>query len=336
MQRQMVAAKLRAEARHIPSELEPAETVRSLARPRAVVNRSASFLQAGLEPAGVLAQPVTSNKESKDVVNMSLEMVDVEALDTGEYHAMVIQDPTDNRLIKGYFHFFRVYATSVLARAGRMNEFPETLINLVKKLNDWTEIRADMGRSIPFSSEEIFKVPFIYFDFGAWGFEGRLTPGEASRLGQYMLRGGLYMGEDGGVGIGSACDKAARATIEDSFAAVDRPKGRFWSFAKIPNEHPIYHCYFEFSNGPPTGADYFNKHYGQCTVKGPYPWLEGVFMDGRLLAIMSNKAYQDVWGRNPGVKGDPTRCFQMGVNIIIFGLTQEASITNRIMDTVAH
>jgi hypothetical protein len=215
-----------------------------------------------------------------------------------------------------------------------MNEFPETLINLVKKLNEWTDIRADMGRSIPFSSEEIFKVPFIYFDFGAWGFEDRLTLDEARRLGQYMLRGGLYMGEDGGVGIGSACDKAARATIEDPLAAVGKPKGRFWSFVKIPNDHGIYHCYFEFPDGPPVGADYFNKNYPQCTLKGPYPWLEGVFMDGRLIAIMSNKAYQDVWGRNPGVRGDPTRCFQMGVNIIIFALTQEGSISNRVMDTV--
>jgi hypothetical protein len=267
-----------------------------------------------------------------DRVNLSLEMLDVSALDTGRYHAMVVQDPTDKRQIKGYFHFIRVYASSVLARAGRMNEFPETLINLVKKLNEWTGIRADMGRSIPFSSEEIFKVPFIYFDFGAWGFEDRLTPGEASRLGEYVLRGGLYMAEDGGVGIGSACDKAARATIEDALAAVNRPKGRFWSFVKIPNDHPIYHCFFEFADGPPVGADYFN--YPESTLKGPYPWLEGVFMDGRLTAIMSNKAYQDVWGRNPGVPGDPTRCFQMGVNIIIFALTQEGSISNRVMDTV--
>ena len=332
VQRTMVSVKARAATQQVGS-MHAAAPLRSLARPRVVAGRSVDFSADASEPEAI-AQVLEGKREAKDVVDMSLEMLDVDALDTGRYHAMVIQDPTDKRQIKGYFHFYRVYATSVLATKGRMNELPDTLINLVEKLNEWTAIQADMGQSIPFSSELIFKVPFIFFDFGGKGFEGRLTGGEARRLGQYMLRGGLYMAEDGGGGIGSTLDKAARATIEDAFAAVGKPKGRFWSFSKIPNDHAIYHCYFDFPDGPPVGADYFNKHYPQCTLKGPYPWLEGVSVEGRLLAIMSNKAYQDVWGGNPAVTGDPTRTFQMGVNIIVFALTQEGSITNRVMDSV--
>ena len=60
-------------------------------------------------------------------------------------------------------------------------------------------------------------------------------------------------------------------------------------------------------------------------------------MDNRLIAIMSNKAYQDVWSLRGGqfAKQEP-RCFQMGINIIIFSLTQEGSITKRVMDTVQY
>jgi hypothetical protein len=329
----MVSVEARATTQHVGG-IAAAASLRSLARPRVVAVRCVDSSAEVLEPRA-MARVLGGEKEAKDVVDMSLEMMDVDALDTGRYHAMVICNPSDKRQLKGYFHFYRVYASSVLARKGRMNEFPETLINLVKKLNEWTDVEADMGQSIPFSSELIFKVPFIFFDFGGSGFEGRLTGGEAMRLGQYMFRGGLYMAEDGGGGIGTTLDKAARATIEDAFAAVGKPKGRFWSFSKIPNDHAIYHSYFDFSDGPPTGADYFNKLYSSCTLKGPYPWLEGVFMDGRLLAIMSNKAYQDIWGGNPACRGvDRTRSYQMGVNIIIFALTQEGSITNRLMDSV--
>ena len=35
---------------------------------------------------------------------MSLELLDIETLDTGRYHAMVIQDPSDKRTIRGFIH----------------------------------------------------------------------------------------------------------------------------------------------------------------------------------------------------------------------------------------
>ena len=52
---------------------------------------------------------------------------------------------------------------------------------------------------------------------------------------------------------------------------------------------------------------------------------------------MSNKAYQDVWSLRrdyAAFTAAQPRAFQMGVNIIIFALTQEGSITNRVMDAV--
>ena len=39
-------------------------------------------------------------KDVESRMDMSLEMVDIVALDTGKYHAMVVQDPYDKRSIK--------------------------------------------------------------------------------------------------------------------------------------------------------------------------------------------------------------------------------------------
>lgn len=48
-------------------------------------------------------------------------------------------------------------------------------------------------------------------------------------------------------------------------------------------------------------------------------YLEGVWLDGRLAAIYSNKGYGNIWARKKG--GDAV--FKMGVNILIFALKQE-------------
>ena len=143
------------------------------------------------------------------------------------------------------------------------------------------------------------------------------------------------MAEDGSPGLGSPTDKAARATIEDALSAMSKSKGRDWTFEKIPNDHGIYHCYYDFTDGPPTGGDLPFGRPG--IINGPYPWLEGVFVHARLIAIMSNKAYQDVWSLRrdyAAFTAAQPRAFQMGINLIIFALTQEGSITNRVMEGV--
>ena len=66
--------------------------VQTLAKPQASIGRLTTFAATEMEPE-VAAQAVESTKETKNVVDMSLEMMDISALDTGQYQAMVIQDP---------------------------------------------------------------------------------------------------------------------------------------------------------------------------------------------------------------------------------------------------
>jgi len=107
---------------------------------------------------------------------------------------------------------------------------------------------------------------------------------------------------------------------------------RDWDFERLPNSHPIHHCFFDF-DGPPMAGDLW---YGvNDLASSPFDYLEGITIEGRLVGILSNKFYQDAWGHQLlWADKDPTRPLQFGVNTIIFALTQEGSITHRVMNTV--
>ena len=105
------------------------------------------------------------------------------------------------------------------------------------------------------------------------------------------------------------------------------------TFHRLPASHPIYHCYFDFE-GPPLA---FGSDMGS-------DYLEGIEADGHLSVILSRKAFYSPWkdwGKTPwGSKGpsyrdwDPERQLQFAVNLIVFALTQEGSITHRLMESV--
>ena len=109
------------------------------------------------------------------------------------------------------------------------------------------------------------------------------------------------------------------------------------SFEMLPNSHPLYHCYFDF-DGTPLGAG------GGARPGSPTEpdYLEGIEVDGRLGVILSKKAFYGPWShygtdkfRGSYKRLNPERAFQFGVNLIVFALTQEGSITNQVLDAVS-
>jgi hypothetical protein len=82
----------------------------------------------------ITARAIEGTKEGEQMVDMSLEMVDVNALDTGRYHAMVLQDPVHKRDIKSYFHMARVFPHTVAADQARVNKHPFALPSMLPNL----------------------------------------------------------------------------------------------------------------------------------------------------------------------------------------------------------
>ena len=71
------------------------------------------------------------------------------------------------------------------------------------------------------------------------------------------------------------------------------------------------------------------------------PYLDAVVRDDAVICLRTDQAYTHAWADwGPGgfeksyQPLDPTRCFQFGVNTIIYALTREGSITHRVMDTI--
>jgi len=277
MRRKMVAVKVKASRRDFTAVAPTLRVLDSLAKPRAGISRTVWFEPARLE--GYAASiDISSDKEPEQKVDMSLEMLDIDALDTGKYHAMVIQDPRDKKKIKGYFHVSAVYARSMKRElnflsgpAGRSAIYTDgvrAIPNIVRAINKYTDIKADIGKVYTFDSKELFKTPWIYI---ACHTMFKLTESEANNLGKYLLSGGFLMADDDWACKGRTGDIALRGMFKDALAAVGYVYGRDWNFERLPNDHPLYHCYFDFDDGPPMGNDLYayqagNNYWGPTTM----------------------------------------------------------------------
>ena len=341
IRRKMVSVKAKVDRQRMSAQVSAPKIVQSLSRPSAMVGRSTFFSSVAMEPS-VLAQAIESAKEAQNIIDTSLEMLSVEALDTGEYHAMVIQDPRDKRNIRGFFHVARAYPQTVGSieatnpnNRGSPWALPRGIPGLIDALNKWTGIKADIRGTFTFDSRELFKTPMLFI---ASHVPFRLTEAEALTLGRYLLAGG-FLYTDTLISVIQPLNYRSIVLLwKDGLAAVDLLNGRHWDFGRLAQGHAIYHCYYDFDRTPNGHDDCLWKCQGKKTfsmVDEPPAYLEGVTIDGRLLGICTAKNYTgawDVWPNWPGI--DNTRQLQLGINFIVFALTQEGSITQQVMCSV--
>jgi hypothetical protein len=273
-----------------------------------------------LEPQAV-AQSVGGSKETKDVVHLSLEMLDIEALDTGQYHALVVQDPRDKRSIKGFLHL------AVLRHPGEEIDVTHRLTRLAEAMNKYTDVRTDVLGELSLDSPEIFNAPWVfYYAFKSF----KLTSSELDNLGRYTVSGGFVFGDAYGDPEWRGGLLAVSSTLLGALAA----QGLRVTYERLPNAHPMYHCYFDFDTPPPGAGTSADRNFNISDH------LEGVTLEGRLLAVMSKRGYFQpwfLWGPDFSKKSwaqDNTRQHQFAVNTIVFALTQEGSITRRLMGAV--
>ena len=333
IQRRMVAVKARIGRYGKASALSPSAAVQGLARPKSLVRRHVRADTGKLEPA-TLAAAIHGEIKTAETVDISTEMVDIDALDTGQFHAMVIQNPNDRKDIRGFFHMAIAYSRTMRNRA--WHNFDARKAAAIKRLADtmnrFTNIRTDVTHNVPFDSRELFKIPWVYSATN-WAFD--VTQSDAQNLGKYMMVGGFFWADSDyqgrSVGYGSLCELIVEALRTQGFE-----HGKDWRFEDLPSSHPVYHCYFDFDRAP------FTEAHGSADTSR-WKDLKGVEIEGRVAAMISRLWYWHPWGDWSSPWGDrydqgldPTRILQFGVNTIVFALTQEGSITRRVMDTVGY
>jgi hypothetical protein len=268
---------------------------------------------------------MAATREPEKQISMKEEMISLDDLDTGQYKAMVIQDPNDKQSIKGFVYI----STAWGAQLKPPDKLKRAVINLVEAVNRYTNINAKVDSHLYLDSRKIFETPFVYV-VSDKAFE--LTDIERRNFGDYLRKGGFAVVDNGTpeYEFGQA-EASLRQMLKDALGAEAQ-------FLPIPNEHPLYHCFFDFNDGPPQGAEIQMVQTTTTGAQGETArnasmakavhYLEGIWLEERLVAIYSDKGYAIKWkdlsNNEPQLK--------MGVNCVVFALTQAGGIAQQKMD----
>ena len=152
---------------------------------------------------------------------------------------------------------------------------------------------------VEITDDKFFTYPFIFMTG-----HGNIvfTDFEAKRLRTYLENGGfLYADDDYGM------DKAFRREIKKIYPEQN--------LIEIPYSFGLYHCHFDFPNGPPK----IHEHDGK-PAQG-----FGLFHNGRLVLYYTYESNPSDGWNDPEVHGDTRQkhedALRFGTNLIVWALT---------------
>ncbi len=180
--------------------------------------------------------------------------------------------------------------------------------NLLNSLVEYTTIEVETReRIVPLDSGAVFDSPFCYL---AGHKLVEFTAKERETFEAYVHHGGFVFVDDCNHDI----DGLFARSFEAQMAALFGPE----ALVKIPNDHPLYHAFFDFTDGPPTTSFELNG-WGDDLV---HDYLKAIEIDGRIAVLYSNKDYGCEWDydfRNKRFLARDNTKF--GVNIVLHAMT---------------
>ena len=255
---------------------------------------------------GERAIGITRQSESK--IDLSLEMLDVNSLDTGQHQAVVIQHPNNPQSIKGFIKLPLVVPRKALDMLGIVPT--RSIEALADGINKYTNLRAEVFGPISFDDDRIFKFPLL---IGSIYRSLHLNEIEEAHQFQYLIQGGFIMG-----GIGDVEKHLSQVLTNGGL--VERKD--FWSDI-LPEDHPIYSTFFNIGLQSYLLEPHPDPSIACYITKG----LKGHFIKDRLIYVnpleSSNWAYDEAE-------------LMLAINVMAYGLTQEGSLAQRLtQDLVA-
>lgn len=173
------------------------------------------------------------------------------------------------------------------------------LPNFLGYLRENTDYPVDTNEhEITIMDPELFRYPFLFATgHGMISFSTE----EKERLRQYLVGGGfLFVNDSYGM------DRSFRKEMAELFPERE--------VVEVPFDHPLYHCFYDFPNGPPKIHEHDNKP----------PRGYAVILNGRVvLYFLVESDIGDGW-EDAQVHNDPpekrNEAFRMGVNILTYAL----------------
>jgi hypothetical protein len=199
-----------------------------------------------------------------------------------------------------------VFATAVYD-SGDWDSAPSLPGNLIDSLVRYTTVEAaPAGVNVRLDSEALLRHPFVWL---TGHLPVRFTEAERRNVRRYVERGGFLMIDDHNHDINGVFHKTAHEEIERSFGRMTR----------LPADHELYRCFFEFKDGPPNTHHELNG-WGDDLI---HPYLDAVLVNGRIGLLYSSKDYSSEWDFHAESKRfmaeDITK---FGVNLMVYALTR--------------
>jgi hypothetical protein len=267
------------------------------------------------------------------------ELVDVSNF-SDRLEGLVSQDSRNKKKVTGMLNFYQLRWKSQGSEPNSedgWNVFPQAVPAFVNYVRDSTEVKVNLMGNIRLEDKQLFSVPFVMM----MGYVKAVqyTPLEAKNLGLWLRQGGFLFIDDGFANQPGAFNKSVRGLLKDAL-------GYDAEFERIPPGHALYHCWDDFE-GPPPGVDDANIKKPIDLTTAPerfnehYRFLEGIFLNGRLAVVVSNKGYSHAWGQwrylssAQGGPLDNARQLHFGVNILVYAATAKGGIVDQTRQKVA-
>ena len=267
---------------------------------------------------------LSAEREPEKQISMKEEMISLDDLDTGQYKAMIIQDPQDKKSLKGFIYIATLWGAQLEPANKR------AVIHLSDAVNRYTNIKSKVDKHLFVDSRKIFDTPFVFLCADQ---QFELTEAESRNFGEYLRQGGFAVLDNGNpTQEFGAAEASLRQMLKDALGTQAK-------FLPIPNTHPLYHCFDDFDEGPPQGSEVNQASvisgfkgtgydHKRQTMSKQVLYLEGIWINDRLVAIYSDKGYANKWELTSN--NEPQ--LRIGVNMVVYALTQEGSIAQQKMD----
>lgn len=219
------------------------------------------------------------------------------------------------------FTFCRVRFTSHPGKSGGpwYTDYPDSDLNFPARLAELTTLDVNPEPVVArLTDDALFNYPFLYL-IEAGSLE--LSPEEAARLREYLLRGGFLLVDDfwGEEEWANWSEQIAKALPPDEYPMKD-----------IPPDHELFHIVFNLKEVPQVPSIHVWAYRG-VTWERPdaqKAHCRGIFdKKGRLMTvIMHNTDLGDGWEREGENEEyfrefSATKAYPMGVNIVVYAMT---------------
>ena len=306
-------------------------------------------------------------RQGADEIDLALELMDVQAMDTGQHRAMVVVDPQDRRKLKGFLYMSGIYSPSIERaeyseqaenrQVRWYHQMPRRLVErrmlqgLADKMVATTQVHVEVRDAVRLDDPQLLQVPFVLLTVDT-PFE--FTDSEAANLGTYLTGGGFLFADivrflwpnysDDELDI-----PAVRSLIRASFQAVGYQEWKDWKFTRLELTHPLYHCFYDVNSLPRGMRDMNFVVDGQDYPPRTPDYLEGIVVGDQLVGVYSMRGYADFWagiGRelmdwslvnnvinhSSLFSAEEPLVYNLGVNVVVYALTREGSLARQLVD----